>query len=33
MNVSGIVTQVIAGSAGGAILTAMIGAIKNKVVA
>jgi len=31
--VSGVVSQVIAGAAGGAILTAIIGAIKNKAVA
>jgi hypothetical protein len=30
---SGIVSQVIAGGAGGAILTAIVGAIKNKVAA
>jgi hypothetical protein len=29
----GIVSQVIAGGAGGAILTAIVGAIKNKVAA
>jgi len=33
LSVSGIVTQVIAGGAGGAILTAIIGAIKNKAAA
>jgi len=31
LSVSGIVSQVVAGGAGGAILTAIIGAIKNKV--
>jgi hypothetical protein len=30
LSVSGIVSQVVAGGAGGAILTAIIGAIKNK---
>ena len=33
LSVGGIVSQVIAGGAGGAILTAIIGAIKNKVAA
>jgi hypothetical protein len=33
LSVSGIVSQVIAGGAGGAILTAIVGAIKNKVAA
>src|ERR1700722_7053987 len=33
LNISSIVSQVIAGGAGGAILTAIIGAIKNKVAA
>jgi uncharacterized membrane protein YeaQ/YmgE (transglycosylase-associated protein family) len=33
LSVSGVVSQVIAGGAGGAILTAIIGAIKNKVAA
>jgi hypothetical protein len=33
LSVSGIVSQVIAGGAGGAILTAIIGAIKNKAAA
>ena len=33
LSVSGIVSQIIAGGAGGAILTAIIGAIKNKVAA
>ena len=33
LSVSGVVSQAIAGGAGGAILTAIIGAIKNKVSA
>jgi hypothetical protein len=33
LSVSGIVSQVIAGGAGGAVLTAIIGAIKNKAAA
>ena len=33
LSISGIVSQVIAGGAGGAILTAVIGAIKNKAMA
>jgi hypothetical protein len=33
LSVSGIISQAIAGGAGGAILTAIIGAIKNKVAA
>jgi hypothetical protein len=33
LSVSGVVSQVIAGGAGGAILTAIIGAIKNKAAA
>jgi hypothetical protein len=33
LSIGGIVSQVIAGGAGGAILTAIIGAIKNKVAA
>ena len=33
LSVSGILTQVIAGGAGGAILTAIIGAMKNKASA
>ena len=33
LSVGGVVTQVVAGGAGGAILTAIIGAIKNKAVA
>ena len=33
LSVGGIVTQVIAGGAGGAILTAIIGAIKNRATA
>jgi hypothetical protein len=33
LSVSGIISQVIAGGAGGAILTAIVGAIKNKVAA
>jgi ABC-type uncharacterized transport system permease subunit len=33
LSVGGVVSQVIAGGAGGAILTAIIGAIKNKVAA
>jgi hypothetical protein len=33
LSVEGIVSQVIAGGAGGAILTAIVGAIKNKVAA
>ena len=33
LSVSGIVSQVIAGGAGGAILTALVGAIKNKAAA
>jgi hypothetical protein len=33
LSVSGIVSQAIAGGAGGAILTAIIGAIKNRVAA
>jgi hypothetical protein len=33
LSASGIVSQIIAGGAGGAILTAIIGAIKNKVAA
>ena len=33
LSIGGIVSQVIAGGAGGAILTALIGAIKNKAAA
>jgi hypothetical protein len=33
LSVQGIISQVVAGGAGGAILTAIIGAIKNKAVA
>jgi MOSC N-terminal beta barrel domain len=33
LSIGGIVSQVVAGGAGGAILTALIGAIKNKVAA
>ncbi|MCP3369822.1 hypothetical protein [Bradyrhizobium cajani] len=33
LSVGGVVSQVVAGSAGGAILTAIIGAIKNKAAA
>ena len=33
LSVSGVVSQVVAGGAGGAILTALIGAIKNKAAA
>jgi hypothetical protein len=33
LSVTGIISQAIAGGAGGAILTALVGAIKNKVVA
>jgi hypothetical protein len=33
LNASGIITQVVAGGAGGAILTAIIGAFKNKAAA
>jgi hypothetical protein len=33
LSVSGIISQVIAGGAGGAILTAIVGAIKNKIAA
>ena len=33
LSISGIVSQAIAGGAGGAILTAVIGAIKNKTMA
>jgi hypothetical protein len=33
LSVSGVISQVIAGGAGGAILTAIVGAIKNKVLA
>ena len=33
LSVGGIISQVIAGGAGGAILTAIIGALKNKVAA
>ena len=33
LSVSGVISQVIAGGAGGAILTAVIGAIKNKAAA
>ncbi len=33
LSISGIISQAIAGGAGGAILTAIIGAIKNKVAA
>ncbi len=33
LSISGIISQVIAGGAGGAILTAIIGAIKNKAAA
>ena len=33
LSVSGIVSQVVAGGAGGAILTAIVGAIKNKAAA
>ena len=33
LSVSGVISQVIAGGAGGAILTAIVGAIKNKALA
>jgi hypothetical protein len=33
LSVSGVVSQAIAGGAGGAILTAIIGAVKNKAAA
>ena len=33
LSISGIISQAVAGGAGGAILTAIIGAIKNKVAA
>ena len=33
LSVQGIISQVVAGGAGGAILTAIIGAIKNRAVA
>ena len=33
LSVSGVVSQLVAGGAGGAILTAIIGAIKNKAMA
>ena len=33
LSVTGVVSQVIAGGAGGAILTALVGAIKNKAAA
>ncbi len=33
LSISGVVSQAIAGGAGGAILTALIGAIKNKALA
>jgi len=33
LSVGGVISQVVAGGAGGAILTAIIGAIKNKAVA
>jgi hypothetical protein len=33
LSVSGVVSQLVAGGAGGAILTAIIGAIKNRVMA
>jgi hypothetical protein len=33
LSVAGVVSQVIAGGAGGAILTALVGAIKNKAAA
>jgi hypothetical protein len=33
LSISGVISQAIAGGAGGAILTAIIGAIKNKVAA
>ena len=33
LSVGGVISQLIAGGAGGAILTAIIGAIKNKVAA
>ena len=33
LNIGGIISQVIAGGAGGALLTAIIGAIKNKAAA
>ncbi len=33
LSVGGIISQAIAGSAGGAILTAIVGAIKNKALA
>ena len=33
VSIGGIISQVIAGGAGGAILTALIGAIKNKAAA
>jgi hypothetical protein len=32
LSIGGIVSQVVSGGAGGAILTALIGAIKNKAV-
>jgi hypothetical protein len=32
LSIGGIVSQVISGGAGGAVLTALIGAIKNKAV-
>jgi hypothetical protein len=33
LSIGGIISQVVAGGAGGAILTAIIGAIKNKAAA
>jgi hypothetical protein len=33
LSIGGVISQLIAGGAGGAILTALIGAIKNKVAA
>jgi hypothetical protein len=33
LSVSGVVSQLVAGGAGGAILTAIVGAIKNRVMA
>jgi hypothetical protein len=33
LSIGGIVSQVVAGGAGGAILTALVGAIKNKALA
>jgi len=33
LSVSGIISQIVAGGAGGAILTALIGALKNKAAA